>query len=189
MPPGVNPNALVATIDAVILFDERVALVPQIPNYDGRPLYITHLTPGAGNTLTITIDDIGPPVSVANLGSTPASAVALVSYKGSRRSTSATTTQPITYGGKPLVLTAAVTPPAGGGKWTNATLAPHVAEWALSPKHHGIEFVIRHDVDGTVGQLWWLVNPTDSYPLSQTSVFIVDPPGGGVQGPFGLGNP
>lgn len=189
MPPGVNPDALVATIDAVILFKERVPLVPPIPNYDGRPLYITHLTPGAGNSLTITIDDLGPPVSTASLSTAPASAVALVSCRGSAQSKSASTAATISYGGKPLVLTASVTPPAGGNKWTNATLAPNVDEWALSPKHHGVEFVIRHDVEGTVGQLWWLVNPTDTYPVHETSVFIVDAPGGGVQGPFGLGNP
>ncbi len=180
-------QALTATITAVQLFGETVALAPPIANYLGEPLFITKIeTDAATDTVKITIDDTGPPAASLTLPATPAKARAIVNYDAASATTAATTGG-LTYNGKPLVITAIVTPDAGGTpKWGNAQLVPVVTGW-VEPTG-GVEFVILFD-GGPNGQLWWLVNPADHTPSALTSNLIEKAPGVGLNGPFGLGTP
>lgn len=190
-----NPMALLATIEAVELFNETIDLFPHLTQYKGQSLFITAIVPASPspadpNPVQITIDDIGPPATNLVLPAGTTTATASVSIRQLPASTTVRLKTGIVATDKPLVLTAKITPPAAG-KWTGARVTPSVLEWQDLPVQRGVEFVIRHDVEGQDGKLWWLPNPLNVAVDStrQTAAFIPENPGGQVQGPFGLNQP
>jgi len=186
MANGTPLDALSATINQLVLFNQVVNLNPPIKFYEGEPLYITGFTT-AGNTLTIAISNDGPPV--ANLVPPQAAAYvkAVITYKGPPASTSDPTANMVNFSNQSLVLTAAVVPQSTStNKWNDSTLLPTVAEWS-GRKNWGVVYVIRHD--GGNGQLWWLVTPDDTTPTATSATFIDEPKGGAVHGPFGIQTP
>jgi hypothetical protein len=178
------PNGLTGTIAAVTLFGQNAALDSEQTGYLGAPLFVTSATVDKNGVMTVAIDDLGPPATSFPTSAT--SAIALVSLSGAQPSQSGKVG--ITYGGKPLNISAAVTP-APSGKWKRSAITPQVTEWTLPTG--GLEFVIlQPDPVGTPGdyQLRWLVDPVQ---MSVTSSSTVVPPaaGTGVAGPFGLETP
>lgn len=183
-PAAVAPNGLTATIGAVTLFGQSATLDSQQTGYLGAPLFVTSATVDGNGVMTISIDDLGPPATSFPTSAT--SAIAVVSLSGA--SPSKSNKVGITYGGKPVNISAAVTP-APSGKWKNSAVTPQVTEWTLPTG--GLEFVIlQPDAVTKPGdyQLRWLVDPVQ---MSTTASSAVIPPasGGGVAGPFGLETP
>jgi len=183
--PTAAPNALTATISAVTLFGQAATLDSQQTGYLGAPLFVTSATVDGTGLMTIVIDDLGPPTTV--FPSSASSAIARVSLNGAQPSKSLDAVT-IKYGGKPLNISATVTP-ASSGKWKGTAVTPQVTEWSLPTG--GLEFVVLQPDPVTAPgnyQLRWLVDPVQ---MSATASSVVIPPasGGGVAGPFGLETP
>lgn len=178
---------LKAGISSITLFGETVSL-GTIDPYFGEPLFITAASVGTDGVLSLTIDDVGPPIAFT-LSAAPAAAWAQVTYK-TQVVTSSKTTQPIVFPAtypKPatLIITAAALPPSVG-KWLSAQVVPAVS--VFTTPTGGVEFMI-FGVSTTDFEMRWLPAPVLDGATLPPATVIPAATGGGVLGPFGYETP
>ena len=183
--PALAP--LKASISSITLFGETVSL-GQIDPYFGEPLFITAASVGADGVLSLTIDDVGPPIAFT-LSAAPAAAWAQVTYKG-QVVTSLKTVKPIALPGTypapaTLIITAAALPPSTG-KWLFAQVVPAVS--VFTTPTGGVEFMM-FGVSTTDFEMRWLPAPVLDGATLPPATVIPAATGGGVLGPFGYETP
>jgi hypothetical protein len=180
-------------IKSVTLFKQPLTLDVPIDDYLGDTMYIKDASPDTNNAaiLVITIDNEGPPTTPRFAKAAFTSATVRISYKRSPFST-ATTKTPVTYGGMPLILTGTVNN-LTAGKYDKVEVVPAVDEWARPER--GLEYVVVQQSKDPLkplpkeNELRWFATSIEVSEVRPTVDVILNPKGGGIQGPFGMETP